>query len=173
MTENLKPIPFTWDGDAMIPHPRFKTLCDRQYIIGENYTLVVHEDISSKSRGFFFASLREGWLNLPEEIAKEFPSPEYLRKKALVETGHATERVVVCDTEVDARRVAALARALSGYSVIIRSGNVVKVFEAKSQSSRAMNKEEFQKSQTDVLDYVSKLIGVKRSELQKAAGRSA
>lgn len=186
MTEKIKPVPFTWrsldvvDKDgvlaqvmAMVPHPRFRPLCDRQYAVGEEYALVVNEEASTASRGHYFASLKEAWMNLPEEIAKQYPSVEYLRKKALVETGHATEHVVICDTETEAKRTANLARALSGYAVIVRSGNVVKIFEAVSQSAQAMNKEKFQKSKDDVLDYVSKLIGVNRGELQKAAGKSA
>ena len=182
MTEKLYPAAFVWKeitdaqtGEvirAMIPRPHFQKQCNHQFVLGEGYVLDIHDDISDASRGHYFASLKDAWMNLPEEIGKQYPTIEHLRKYALCHTGWANERTIVCDSEQEAKRLAITIRAFDGFAVIVRRGEVVKIWTARSQSARAMTKEDFQKSKTDVLDYVANLIEVKRSELEKQAGKS-
>lgn len=178
-------MPFIWTGTVMTPHPRFKTICDRQFAIDETYTLVPNEEASTASRRHYFASLRDAWMNLPEDLSKHFPTQDHLRRWCLIKAGFCDERSIVCDTPSDARRLAIMARSLDGYAVITHhdetiSGGadseparVVVIYTAKSQSASAMSKEEFQTSKTAVLDIVSEMIGVNRGTLQKEAGRSA
>ena len=173
MTEKIRPIPFIWTGEVMAPHPRFKGLCDRQFALNEQYVLVINEEASTASRGHYFASLRDAWLNLKEEEAKRFPTQDHLRRWCLIKAGFCDERSIVCDTPSDARRLAMMARSLDGYAVITQKENVVVVYTAKSQSAAAMSKEEFQTSKDAVLDIVSSMIGVNRGTLQKEAGKSA
>ena len=173
MAETLRPIPFSWDGSVMRPHPRFRKLCDDQFAAGETYVLAADERASTASRNHYFAALHDAWLNLPEDQAQRFPSPEFLRRWALVQAGYANERVIPCDSEADAKRMALTARALDGYCVIVRKGTVVQIWTAQSQSHKSMTKEQFQASKSAVLDIVSKMIGVTRGELQKQAGMSA
>ena len=111
-------------------------------------------------------------MNL-HESDNRFPTMEHLRKAALCHTGWADERTIVGDSEPEAKRLAITIRAYERYAVIAHKGNVVQIWTARSQSPRAMSKDEFQKSKQDVLDYVSGLIHVKRSELEKQAGRTA
>lgn len=167
------PVIFQWDGEAMQALPRFAKLCDRQFVVGQTYTLVVREERSTASHGHFFASVNECWKNLPEDEAERWPTAEHLRKWALVKTGYADERSIVCASAAEARRVAAFVRGFDEFAVIVASGPVVKVFTAKSQSERSMDKTEFQDSKTKVLELLSGMIGVTRKELQDNAGRSA
>lgn len=173
MTEKIRPVPFNWNGEAMIPHPRFRKLCDQQFVVGLDYVLVTDEQASTASRRHYFAALHDVWLNLPEEEAARFPNSEFLRKWCLVKAGYADERTDICDSAADARRLALTARALDGFAIISCSGNVVKIWTAKSQSPRAMDKAQFQESKQKVLDIAASMIGTTRGALQKNAGRAA
>ena len=85
-----RPELFTWDGEAMVPrHPR---RADQLFVVGETYPLIINEDRSVATHNHEFAWLREAWLNLPETLADLYPSPEHLRKRALIEAGYSTYR---------------------------------------------------------------------------------
>lgn len=155
----------------MVPLPRFKRQCDEQFVVHEEYPLTILEARSRVSHNHYFASLHEAWSNLPEDVAARFPSAEHLRKWALVEAGYSTEKNFVCESKDHARRLALFARSVDTFSVITLSGNIVRIFEAKSQSAAAMGAEEFQKSKTAVLDIVAGLLGTKTSELKKEGAR--
>lgn len=160
---------FTWDGEAMIPLPRMAKACDREFVVGEQYRLEVHEERSAKSHSHYFACVGEAWKNLPENLAEHFPSPDHLRKFALIKRGFFDERSVVCATPQEAERVAAFVKPMDDYAVISASGAMVQVFTAKSQSVRAMGKREFQTSKDAVLEYLSALIGVELGALSHRA----
>lgn len=165
------PVLFNWDGEAMVPlRPQH---ADRVFVVGERYPLVVHEDRSAVSHRHFFACVREAFTNLSDGIATEFATPDHLRKRALVETGHYTERRLVASSPAEARKVAAFIRAGDDYAVVSVAGSIVVERKAKSQSHQAMPKGEFQKSKTDVLDYLSSLIGVTPETLNANAERAA
>lgn len=165
------PLFFQWDGDAMIPvNPR---AADRQYVVGERYRLGVEEERSANSHRHFFASIAEAWTNLPEEWAERFQSPEALRKYALIKAGFADERSIVCASKAEAQRVGAFIRPMDDFSIVVVHEATVKVFTAKSQSKKAMGKEDFQRSKQAVLEIVSGLVGVSSAELSKEAGRAA
>ena len=84
------PQPFRWSGSAMEPiRPR---AADRAYVIGEVYTLDIWEPRSTASHNHEFAWLAEAWRNLPENLADLYPTPEHLRKRALIDAGYYDER---------------------------------------------------------------------------------
>lgn len=168
-----RPVLFTWDGDVMIPLPRFKELCNRQFAVHEEYPLQIVEQRSQASHNHYFVALAEAHQNLAEEYADRFPTPEHLRAWALVQTGHCTETDIVCDSPAEARKLASSIRRWNPYSVIRTSGNVVKVFEPKSQSRVEMKKEEFEASKADVLSLVAGMARTTPAELKKNAGRSS
>lgn len=171
-----RPVVFTWDGDAMIPLPRFRDLCNKQFVVHEEYALTIVENRSQASHNHYFAALNDAWQNLAEEFNGRFPSPEHLRAWALVEAGYCDETDTVCDSPRDAKTLAATIRRYSPYAIIRLSGNVVKVFEPKSQAmtgANAMLKEEFEASKAAVLDIVAGMARTTRAELKKNAGRSA
>jgi len=157
----------------MVPLPRFKSDCDERFVVHQEYKL---DEVAIRNMAFhaaYFASLAEAHRNLAEQFDGRFPDPEYLRHYALVECGYYTESNFVMDTAKDAIALASIIRKRSKYAVIRVSGNVVKVFDAKSQAVPAMEKEEFDASAKAVLDLVSSMARTTPAELKKNAGKSA
>lgn len=167
----IRPVVFVWDGNDMVPLPRYRQLCDEQFVVGEEYPLAMLEARSRKSHSHYFACVHEAWLNLPEDIQHRFPSDEHLRKTALVKTGYCTEKNFVCDTPEHAIRLAGIIRKVDVYAVITVKGEVVNVYEAESQNAAAMGRERFQKSKDDVFGWISELIGIKVTDLQRAGSK--
>lgn len=161
----MVPIPYEWNGDVMVPLPRFDAQCTRQFVVGEVYRLDLVEEASSASRNHYFACLSSAWKNLPEDIAPRYPTMDRLRKRALIKCGFADERTFVFDTDADAVRLAGIIQTYDEDAVLQIKGNVVTVHTAQSQSARAMGKERFQESKNRVLDTVSQLIGVDATTL--------
>ena len=171
----MRPVLFTWTDDgSMVPLERFRAVCDRQFAVGAEYPLIVVEARSMKSHNHYFACIHTAWENLPEPLQKKYPTEEALRAKALVETNWCTERDHVCDTPGKAKYLAGIVRHYSEYSVIKVSGNVVKVFEPKSQAVALMSAEDFKQSKEDVLDWIEALNpGLQIREIKKEAARVA
>ncbi len=163
------PIHCQWDGEAFRPLRHFAKLCDREFVIGESYPLVEEHGRSRRSHSHFFAALNEAWLNLPAEIAFHHPTAEHLRKFALIMTGYEDRATHVCGSKAEAQRLRSLIAPLDDFAVIEVREATVTVRRAKSQSMKAMGREEFQKSKDDVLAYVAELIGVTPAELQQHA----
>lgn len=163
------PQPFRWSGSAMEPlRPR---AADRAYVIGEVYTLETVEQRSGPQHRFYFAALAEAWRNLPDDLAEEYPDAETLRKKALIRTGFHDQRSIVCASKAEARRVAAFVKPMDRYAVVLVSEAVVRVYTARSQSVRAMGREQFAGSVEKVLEFCASLIGVAPGELAKEGER--
>jgi hypothetical protein len=160
------PQPFRWTGSAMEPlRPR---AADRAFVIGEVYTLETVEQRSGPQHRFYFAALAEAWRNLPDALAEEYPDAETLRKKALIRTGYRDERSIVCASKAEARRVAAFVAPMDRYAIVAVSESVVRVWTAKSQSMRAMGRQEFGESIEAVLAFCAGLIGVAPDALKNA-----
>lgn len=167
------PILYTWDGENMVPHPRFKAECDASFVIGERYRLVEHNDRSAASHNHEFAFVAEAWAQLPEHLSEQFRTPEHLRKRALIDAGYFNQQEVDAGSHAAALRVANFIAAMDEYSVVVVRGPIVVKRSPKSQSRRAMGKEEFQASKQAVLEIVSALIDVKPETLTRNAGRAA
>lgn len=167
------PILFTWEGDAMVPVGRFAALADKVYVVGENYSLEVVQQRSAATHRHFFAVVNEAFANLPEIHAGRWPSPDHLRRWALVQAGFRNETTFVAHSKAEAMRFAAFARTVDEYSVVQTEGNVVSIYTAKSQSEKAMSRKEFQASKVAVLDVIARLIGVSPDELAKNARSAA
>jgi len=165
---NHAPIRFRWSGDAMEPiGARGKAECDAIFAIGAVYALEEHQERSSASHAHFFAAVAEGWKNLPDALLEEYPDPETLRKKALIKMGYRDERSIVCNSRAMAERVAAFIGSMDRYAVVTAISSVVRVYTPKSQSMRAMGKQEFQASKEHVLGFIADLIGVAPEALEK------
>ena len=163
----IPPLLFTWDGEAMVPFR--SALADRHYVVDGTYSMAPYEDRSVRSHNHFFALVASAWQTLPEDLADQYPTPEHLRKRALIKTGYRDERSVVCSSHAEALRVAAFTKPIDDYAVVIVRENVVVHYTAKSQSIRAMGKELFQQSKVAVLDELARLIGVTPDQLQRNA----
>jgi len=164
------PIPMRWEGDGFKPLPRFAAECDKHFVVGEVYRLAVVEDRSKRSHDHFFACVDDAWGNLPERWAVRFPSPDHLRKWALIKAGYADSRQYVCASEDDAWKLGAFIRPLNGYAVVTVDGCVLTVWEAQTQSMKAMKKARFQESKVAVLDIIAGMIGVPAATLAANAG---
>ena len=169
----MTPINCTWDGDAFVPLAGYRKLCDRLFVVGENYPLELAHHRSPESHRHYFAALHQAWSNLPELYADRWPSPEHLRKWALVQSGYREETTFLASSKAEAMRLAAFMRSLDEYAVVNVDGRVVTHATAKSQSMKAMSRTEFNQSKQAVLDIVAKLIGVESDELRANAGRAA
>lgn len=167
------PITFTWDGEQMVPLQRFRRLCDREFVVGQTYPLVIEEERSANSHRHYFAAINEAWKNLPEDVAAHFPTAESLRKRALIEAGYYHEEIIDCGTNEVAWNVAAFCGKRSDFALITVSGSLVLVRTAKSQSTRSMNKADFQASKTAVLEILAQMVGVSTDELGANADRAA
>lgn len=150
--------------------PGFQRQADQLFTIGERYRLAPVEERSGASHRHFFAAVNEAWVNLPERLAAHYPTAEHLRARALIEAGYCTIADYVCSSRAEAVRWAGNLRAeASEYALVVISETVVRVFKPKSQSVKAMGKEEFQASKDAVFTALAKMIGVTTAELQNHA----
>lgn len=166
------PIEFRWDGEAMVPATAFLARrADQQYVVGERYTLVEEKQRSPATHNHEFATLAEAWANLPERYADEAwaQSPEHLRKYALIKTGFYDSQTYACGSKAEAKRWAANLRPLDEYSLVVVNGSTVIRYMAKSQSRKAMDAKDFQRSKQAVLEYVSGLLDVEPEVLDEHA----
>lgn len=168
----MNPLAFRWDGNAMQVLSHHAKQADKIFVIGQVYQMEEVHERSAKSHAAYFATLREGWLSLPDHLAQQFPTPESLRKHALIRTGFFDKRSILAASKTEALRLAAFIRPMDGHAIVTVSNSLVEVFTAKSQSYRAMPKGEFQASKTAVLDWIASLIGTDQRDLERA-GREA
>ena len=166
MTE--RPIVLRYEGDGCFTPvgEKMRLLSDEQFVVGCRYTMVEQQDRSWSSHRHYFASIKEGWLNLPDNLVSEYLTPEHLRKKMLIKCGFADEQAVTFETRTDAARFMMYAQRMDEYAVVVISGSVVKIYTAKSQSAKEMGRKQFQESKRKVLEAIEDLLEVKRGSLQ-------
>lgn len=163
------PIPCVFDGEAFRPLPNFLRVAREHYGAGEVTSMVRQDERSELSHRHEFAWLKEAWANLPDAVSGEYPSPEHLRKRALIATGWCDVTDYPCVFKTEARRMAERLRSeLDDYSVVIVSENVVRVCRAKSQARGKMTREDFQASKNAILEWVAALLDVAPADLERA-----
>jgi hypothetical protein len=163
-----RPLPMQWDGEAMRPTRGFAALADKQFVIGEVYTLEeIDPTRSAASHRHYFAAVYDAWLNLPERETERFPTAEHLRKYALIRAGYCDSREIVCTSKAEAIRLGAFIKPMDPYALVAISGAVVRAYTAKSQSTKAMGKRVFQESKDAVLGVLAGMIEVSREQLLK------
>lgn len=167
------PLPFQWDGESLIPLPRFARQADKEFVVGQVYKMTEVQERSAASHNHFFASVHEAWLNLDEHDAERFPNEESLRKFALIKAGYADSNQIVASSKAEAQRLAAFIRPIDEYALVSVVGPVVTIYRAQSQSMRAMGKQRFNESKQAVLDVLAGMVGVKSQQLAHEAGRAA
>lgn len=155
-----------WDGEALIPLRGWRKTADANLVIGERYIVSLIEPRSMNSHRFYFAVLGSAYKNLPEPLALQFASLDHFRRRGLIETGWRDQREFVAGNKAEALRLAVFLRSADDYAMISVRGNVIVEWRAKSQSQRAMGREDFEKSKNDVLAWASDMIGVAPEQLQ-------
>ncbi len=173
-SESAPPVLFVWEGDNMVPAGQhWAKLADQHYVIGERYRLVPYHDRSIASHNHYFAVIGEAWANLPDDLHDRFPSPEHLRKYALVRTGYADSTVMVLETPEQARQVGAFIRPADEFGILVVKDNTLTRFVAQSQSRKAMGKAKFAESKNAVLGFIASMLGTDVAALEKHAGNSS
>jgi hypothetical protein len=163
------PLLMQWTGDGLAPAtPWWAKRVDEHLVVGERYFVEVRHERSEATHRHEFAWLREAWLNLPERLADLYPTPEHLRKRALIDAGFYNEMAVDCGSNAAALRAAAAFRAIDDFAVAIVRGPIVLVRRAKSQSHRAMDRQEFQASKTALMETVAAMIGTSIDVLRRS-----
>lgn len=163
------PLIYTWDGCAMVPLEHLKARADRQFVVGQQYRLLIDEERSMRSHSFYFARLAELFGNLPHELATRFPDVEDLRAWALIMTSWSETKVQSFSSPAEAVHSAAILAKYIPRAVIVVKDRDVLIATARSQSKMAMNKSDFEKSKADVLAYVENMIGIGPGETQQSA----
>ena len=172
----MQPLMFRWTGEELVPvNRRWQSLADRHLVVGEEYYLAEHNDRSLNSHRHYFASVAEAWRNLPEHFSglPFTESAEHLHAYALIRTGYCDAHTIVCSSKAEASRMAAFIRPIDGFSIVDVKEATVTRYVAKSQSMKAMDKQEFQQSKVAVLDFLDDLIGVERGTTHRNAGSAA
>lgn len=137
--------------------------------VGDVHGWQMAEHRSKSSHDHFFAVINEAWKNIPEDMADDFPSPEHLRKWALIKAGFCSETRVVCANNGEAMTLATKAKAMDKYSVVSIDGKAVTIWTADSQRRDAMGRQAFQEAKERALHIISSLLGIDATTLKEAA----
>lgn len=159
-------LPMRYEGNGVFRclHPKRVTL-----EVGAVHGWQMAEHRSKSSHDHFFAVINEAWKSLPEDMADDFPSPEHLRKWALIKAGFCSETRIVCANNSEAMTLATKAKAMDRYSVVAIDGKAVTIWTADSQRRDAMGRQAFQEAKERALHIVSNLIGIDATTLKEAA----
>jgi hypothetical protein len=161
---------FVWNGEAMIPaKPK---LADKAFVIGQRYWLEEVSERSWVSHRHEFAFVHKAWENLNEEDTERFPSPEHLRKAALIATGWFRETIIEAGSKTAALRVMAYVKNEDEFAHVVVRGPTVFVRKARSQRMHGrdrMDKQQFRDSKDAILGWISQRIGVDPDQLLRAA----
>jgi hypothetical protein len=162
---NTNPIAVSRIGDVLVPRrpSDIATLESNQICWIE-----IHHERSAAAHRYYFAAINQAWENMTENMTEKFPTPDHLRRFALIKTGWAEERNFACSSKAEALRLAAFLRPLDDFAIVVPQDRLVTVWTAKSQSYRGMTRAQFQTSVNDVLAYLEKLLGVAPGQLAEA-----
>ena len=149
------PVYFKWNGEAMEPIGRFSRLAERTFTSDMTYRMIVEEERSGASHRQYMAAVHEGWMQLPEPWDMAFPTEDHLRKYCLIKTGFCDITKVVGKKRVP----------VDGYAIVAEEDGVTTIYQAKSQSYKAMGPAEFQKSKIAVLDCIADMVGITAEQL--------
>lgn len=159
-------LPMRYEGDGVFRclHPKRIKLD-----VGEVHGWQMAEHRSAKSHDHFFACVNEAWKSLPEAMADDFPSPEHLRKWALIKAGFCSETRIVCANNTEAMTLATKAKTMDKFAIVAVDGKTVTIWTADSQRKDAMGRKLFQEAKERALDVISQLIGADATNLKEAA----
>lgn len=171
--DQAPPILMTYTGDGFSISPGFwQKAADQHYVIGERYRML-HENVrSAKSHRHMFAMINDAHANLSDDKLELHPSPEALRKHALIECGYCDQQSFVCSSEAEARRLAAFLKPVDEFSIILSKRNIVTRYIAKSMSVKALGNKEFQIWKDAILTWIAAQIGTTPAALSANAGAS-
>lgn len=133
--------------------------CDKELVVGETYRWEQVKERSLDSHRHYFACINDGWLNLPEHLADTFPSPDHLRKFALIKAGFCDIEHLTFPTNTEAVKACGLLKRMDTYAVCNVEDCLVTIARAHSQAMKWMGRKRFQESKEKVLHVISNLVG--------------
>ena len=159
-------LPMRYEGSGLFRclHPKRVKLD-----VGAVHGWQMAEHRSKASHDHFFAIVNEAWKSLPEDMADDFPSPEFLRKYALIKAGFCSETRIVCANNSEAMTLATKAKAMDKFALVAIDGKSVTIWTADSQRKDAMGRKLFQEAKERAIDVISQLIGTDAATLKEAA----
>ena len=159
-------FPMLYEGNGLFRclHPKRVKLD-----VGAVHGWQMAEHRSKASHDHFFAIINEAWKNLPEDMGDDFPSPEHLRKWALIKAGFCSETRIACANNNEAMTLATKAKAMDKYSIVAIDGKAVTIWTADSQRRDAMGRQAFQEAKERALHIISNLLGTDITILKEAA----
>lgn len=161
------PIEAIWNGEHFAPiSPYWVRRADKQFARGEVLRLIDEPERSNRSHNHFFASVQNAFDSLPPLWAERFNSPDALRKYCLIKAGFCFSDSITCPSHADALRVAAFVRGADEFALVDVKKSVVTRYTAKSQSYKAMGRDEFKASKEGVLRVLAETLEVTTSELK-------
>ena len=161
---DVVPLKYLGEGLFRCLHPKRVALD-----VGAVHGWQMAEHRSKASHDHFFACVNKAWKNLPEDIADDFPSPEHLRKWALIKAGFCTSTRIVCANNSEALTLTTKAKSMDRFSLVDIDGKVVTIWTADSQRKDAMGRAAFQEAKDLALHIISGLIGTDVATLKEVA----
>lgn len=135
-------------------------LLDRQLVVGEAYRIDIYHERSEKFHAKYFAVIADAWEHLPEAWAALLPSPEHLRKYALIKAGWCEVVTFPMKSKEDAIRAINTAKFFDAYCLATASANVLTVYKARSQRKSYQSAVEFKEIAGKVFHIIGEMIGV-------------
>ena len=164
------PIQCVWTGEAFKPlNGRFHREAASRYGDGEVVTLDDAKGRSRTSHDHYFAIIAEAWGSLSDEAAQRFPTPEHLRKYALIKAGYADSQTFAASSRAEALKIAAFIAPIDDFAIVTTDAASVTRWTAKSQSMKAMGGKVFQESKSAVLEVIAGLLETSVEVLRSAA----
>jgi hypothetical protein len=160
----IAPQQFVWSAENSVMVPLRRTLADKVYVDGETYRLAVEEERSMASHNHYFSAIADVHENLDDAMTLILPTPEHLRKYALIKCGFYKVAEHVFSTPADAAKFGYVIRLMDPFSVVQIKLNCAQIFTAQSQSKSAMGAAQFKESKRRVLEYLETLIEARERE---------
>ena len=167
------PFNARFSNGMFCPMGRYAAECAAWFEDGAIVRLEQVQERSMKSHDHQFAWVAEAWKNLPDDLAEDFPTPEHLRKRALVQAGYFHETAIDVGSKAGALRVAADYKHRLEFAYIIVRGPIVIIREPMSQRKSVMGAKAFQESKSAIMAIIADLIGVTPEELQRETEQAA
>lgn len=163
----MQPLPLRYEGEGQFTSPRgFAKRADCEFVIGQIYHMTAIEERSAKQHARYFALVNEYWQTLPEEMAGVYPSSEHLRKAALCHTGYCNEVKIACASNDAAVKCLTAFKRADSYAIVSLENNVVRIWTAETQNTKAMDKQRFKASSDAVLTWIeTHCLGMHQQEI--------
>ena len=160
-------------GGSFIPYLRHNNAIAAAFKDGDHVYIEIQRERSTASHKHQFAWIRDAFDSLPDDVhgRELWKRPSHLRKHALIMTGHCDATHIVVGSDTAAHEVRNVIKAdkdkLHGYSMVTASGPTISILTPHSQSQAAMGAETFQKSKTDILNWIADLLQTNPKDLEK------